>query len=930
MEAQRWRQIEALFEAVQGQPPEQRSSFLAKACLDDSQLRAEVQSLLDQDANSFLESAPVFSINALTAGTKLGNFEVVELLGRGGIGEVWRATDTKLRRDVAIKVLASGFAQNSAWMSRFEREARVLAALNHPHIAAIYGLEESGGVHAIAMEVVEGPTLAERMQSGRIPIPEALAITRQIAEALEYAHEKGVVHRDLKPANVKLRPDGVVKVLDFGLAKAAVSVRATKDEPMETATRTGVILGTPAYMAPEQAAGLPVDRRADVWSFGVMLFEMLAGRKIYARKTTLETLAALARDEVPWDQLPAETPTGIVWLLRRSLDRDVNRRLQNIGEARIAIEAALAGDNGMRSQGNGPRPKTWHLVALIVVLVFAVVATFELVAWLRVPKREGSFTPVPLVSLPGCADFPAFSADGNRVAFAYGCDANKSGIYVKQVGGGPPVPLTTASEYAKVGAGFTTWSPDDRNIAFVRGPGKDGAVMLVPAVGGRQPRELAKIDAISLCWAPDSRWLVLTARDSAEKPYAIWLLSAETGERRRLVTPLENLPNLSDALTGDFAGSLSPDGRTLVFLRTLGTFNGKLFAIPVSSDLRSESPPRELTDQTITNGFGRIDWIGEREIVFSASGGLYRMPVSGASPMRLNWAAGSIGAVAISRLRHRLAYGRIDISEPLWRLDLRSGEFRKIVDSSYNQQIPQYSPDGRRIAFQSNSSGELGLWTCDADGANCQQLTSFKGSVGGSPRWSPDGRFVTFDSREEGHAQIYVMPSGGGPHRRLTSGTTDNQVPSWSRDGHWVYFESERSGEWLVWKAPATGGEAVQVTHTEGGAAFESADGKSLYFVSERTKALFRVPVNGGQEKLVAPAVCRFSGFSVTARGVYFLLDERTLQLLDEETGRIRTVARLGEHAVSNGMAVSPDGAYMVFAEFARTRDDLMLVEGFR
>jgi hypothetical protein len=360
-------------------PRDERTEFLAPACAADSERRPEVESLpvRDRQPDRLLES-PAWSritprdetgsraLGMLSAGSLMAEYRIVGELGSGGMGEVYRATDTRLEREVALKVLAAGFAHDSAWISRFQHEARVLASLNHPHIAAIYGLEESAGLRAIAMELVEGPTLAERMARGRIPIQESLAIAQQIAEALEYAHEKGIVHRDLKPPNVKLRPDGVVKVLDFGLAKAADS------DEMPAVTAAGIILGTPAYMPPEQAGGLPVDRRADIWAFGVVLFEMLAGRQVYARKTTLETLAAVARDEPKWDELPKETPAVIVRLLRRCLDRNPKSRLRDIGEARIAIEAALGGETSLREGAPAPggirRPcLAWGVAAVLAV-----------------------------------------------------------------------------------------------------------------------------------------------------------------------------------------------------------------------------------------------------------------------------------------------------------------------------------------------------------------------------------------------------------------------------------------------------------------------------------------------------------------------------------------------------------------------------------
>jgi Tol biopolymer transport system component/serine/threonine protein kinase len=929
MDPERWEQIARLHRAALEREESQRAAFLREACAGDEDLRREVESLLayEKPGKGFLESPALEEAARLLArqeeqpmqGKTLSHYRIQEKLGSGGMGEVYRATDTRLQREVAIKVLASGFAQNDAWMSRFQREARVLASLNHPHIGAVYGLEESGGVRAIAMELVEGPTLAERMGHGRIPIPETLAIARQVAEAVEYAHEKGIVHRDLKPANIKLRPDGVVKVLDFGLAKAI----ETGDETAATATNTGVVMGTPAYMAPEQAAGLPVDRRADVWAFGVILFEMLAGRRIYARKSTLETLAAVAREEPPWEELPKETPPAILGLLRRCLDRDVNKRLRDVGEARIVIEAALAGAPARRSQNARSRRMAW-----LVGFAFALVAVAGLVVWFRLPKREENLTPVPLVSLTGGSKYPAISPDGNKVAFAYFSD-NKSGIYVKQVEGGPPVRLTTGEH-----DWLPAWAPDDRNIAFFRYIDRDHtAVMLIPSIGGTMTREVAKLNVFGsrMSWTPDSRSLVLSARESADGPFEIWLLSTETGVRRRLLPRLESRPRIVEYGFGDGEASLSPDGRMLVFARTLSTYNYKLYAVGLAKDLRPEGPARKLTDQTFGYIYG-LDWVGEREIVFSGNDGLFRMQVSGGtSPQRLSWAASQARRPTVSRSRHRLVYAHGQGGTSLWRLDLRTGDYRKMIESSYSESHPQYSPDGRRIAFDSDRSGQPGCWTCASDGENCQELTSLGGSVGGSPRWSPDGRWIAFDSRAEGESQIYVVPADGGGQRRLTSGDADSQVPSWSRDGRWIYFESDRSGQWRVWKAPANGGEAIQVTHSQGGPAFESTDGKFLYFFSEGTEGLFKVLVDGGEEKQVAPAVYGLFGFSVTTKGVYFLSDLKTLQLLDGTTGQIRTVAHLGTHYVAAGITISPDSAYLVFTEVKDyNRWDLMLVEGFR
>lgn len=464
-------------------------------------------------------------------------------------------------------------------------------------------------------------------------------------------------------------------------------------------------------------------------------------------------------------------------------------------------------------------------------------------------------------------------------------------------------------------------------------------LMLIPAIGGGTPRELLKVDAPSrsaISWTPDARWLIISARESAEEPFGIWRVSAETGEHYPVLPRPEKLPTgLSTWEYGDTIASLSPDGRVLVFARSLSTYIFNLYTVRLTKDLRPEGTPRKLTDQTYEN-IGGFAWANEREIIFSdmgPNGGLLRIRVSGeTSPRRLNWAAGG-DFPAIARSQHRLAYVQARTNEDLWRRDLRTGDERMIVGPDYNQQHPQYSPDGRRIAFEADRSGPHGVWTCDADGENCQEITSFAGTFGGAPRWSPDGRWLAFDSRADGKSQIYVIPSDGGAQRRVTTSTADDVVPSWSRDGRWIYFMSDRSGKFRIWKTPVAGGEAVQVTFAEGGAAFESNDGKYLYFSSEREggNALFRMSVGGGGVKQVLPAVLSWSSFSVTAKGVYFLSDPQTLRLLDEVNGQIRTVAKLQGHPVgSEGITVSPDGAYLVFADQVTGRTNLMLVEGFR
>jgi serine/threonine protein kinase len=322
----------------------------------------------------------------LVAGSKLGPYEILSAIGAGGMGEVYRARDSRLNRDVALKVLPDIFAADPDRMARFEREARVLGALNHPNIAAIYGLEEFGSNRALVMELVTGETLADRIAKGPIPVDEVLPIAKQLSEALEYAHDRGVVHRDLKPANIKVTADGTVKVLDFGLAKALMDEPVAAD-PRDSPTLSmaptmaGAILGTAAYMSPEQAKGKPVDRRADIWAFGVVLFEMLTGKPLYSGETAAETLASVMKEEPALEALPKNTPPAIQNLLRRCLEKNLRQRLQHIGEARILIETVLSGTGPAADPGIGIR-KSRERLAWAVAAIAIVIAALSLGAFL--------------------------------------------------------------------------------------------------------------------------------------------------------------------------------------------------------------------------------------------------------------------------------------------------------------------------------------------------------------------------------------------------------------------------------------------------------------------------------------------------------------------------------------------------------------------
>jgi serine/threonine-protein kinase len=366
---------------------------------------------------------------ALTAGTRLGHYNVTALIGEGGMGQVWQATDTQLNRQVALKILPDAFADDPDRLARFQREAQVLASLNHPGIAAIHGIEKSGDSQALVLELVEGPTLADRIATGPISLDEALPIAKQIAEALEAAHEQGVIHRDLKPANIKVREDGTVKVLDFGLAKALGSPGGDPfDSPTATAaaTATGVIIGTAAYMSPEQARGKPVDKRADIWAFGAVLYEMLTGQRPFAGRDVSETLAAVIQSNPDWDALPGDAPPYLNALLRRCLEKDPRERLRDIGDVRLAMAGAFETTVSAAEPAVAPRPRVWQRpVPLAIALATAMLAAGGTVWTLVRPEAFSAGLMRFVIVLPDTAPIAsqdaapalAISRDGSQIVY---------------------------------------------------------------------------------------------------------------------------------------------------------------------------------------------------------------------------------------------------------------------------------------------------------------------------------------------------------------------------------------------------------------------------------------------------------------------------------------------------------------------------------
>jgi eukaryotic-like serine/threonine-protein kinase len=458
MSQERWQSVEDLFHAALERPPEQRQEWLDGACNGDAELRRQVEQLLSNEgrAGSFLERPAIEEITVTQTaagsllGRKFGPYEIASLLGAGGMGEVYRAHDSKLGRDVAIKTLPYEFAGEPERLARFRREARTLAALNHPNIAAIYGLEESGEVDCLVLELVEGETL-----KGPLPVAQALDCVRQVTEALEAAHANGIIHRDLKPSNLRVTPQGRVKVLDFGLAKALRGPERNQDLSPATSENgsqslPGNVVGTPGYMSPEQASGRDVDERADIWAFGCLLYELLTGRRAFSGESSEDTLAAVLEREPDWEALPAKTPAKVHELLRQCLQKDAGRRLQHIADARRTIEELQRGS------------KRWQIVAAGAALAIVALVT---TLWMRSPVRPLDRSQwVQLTKFPDSVTQPALSPDGRMVAFIRGDSSfiERGQLYVKMLPDGESVQLTHDS----VNKLFPAFSPDGNRVAY--------------------------------------------------------------------------------------------------------------------------------------------------------------------------------------------------------------------------------------------------------------------------------------------------------------------------------------------------------------------------------------------------------------------------------------------------------------------------------
>jgi eukaryotic-like serine/threonine-protein kinase len=887
MTPERWQQVRAMLAGALERAPADRAAYLEQVSIDPS-LRREVESLLAQEkgAEGFLE-APALEVAAKMLGqgpgqsligAQIGSYQVLSLLGVGGMGEVYQAHDTKLGREVAIKVLPAGFVDDPERLSRFQREARMLAALNHPNIATIYGLEQSGGAHYLVMELVLGETLAERL--GALKIEEALKIAVQIAEALEAAHEKGVIHRDLKPANVKVTPEGRVKVLDFGLAKAFGGDGGLDFSNAPTLTVAGTeegrILGTPAYMSPEQARGRPVDKRTDIWAFGCVLYELLTGRQAFHGDTISDIIASILEREPHWQVLPASTPVKIRELLGRCLQKDLRRRLHDAADARIEIEEALAAPVTAEPaapmtvvRALGRREMILGVGVLLLVAVVSGLAIWNLKPAPPSPRPVSRLTivlsPGQELAVPDNGPALALSPDGSHIAYVARQGLTQQ-VYLRTIDSlqARPIPST---EGPVVGNNFIEpfFSPDSQWMGFFAG----GKLKKVSVSGGA---------ALTLCDSSTSdgaSWSSQGMIAFAPGPIPFLQQVSDVGGAPQPLTRIEKgetvhswpefLPGGKALLFGAAMGGSWSNGQIAV--QTVGAAEhrnliqggmyphyapsghivyvqgGTLMAVPFDPQRLAVTgaavPMIEGILQSTTDG--------DAQYSFSANGSLAYIPGAAQSAQsKLVWVNRNGAEQPLAAPEHayvnprispdgrRIAVGITEQERQVWLYDVSRGTLTRLTFQGDNNLVPFWTPDGRRIAFTSNKEGPRNLFWQLADGSGGLERLTTSESVQLPGSWSPGGELLAFTevNLTTGY-DIWVLRLSDRKAQPLLQTQFNESTPQFSPDGRWLAYVSDESGRKEIYVQPYPGpGGKWQISAEGGVEPLWNRNGRELFYRS--------------------------------------------------------------------------------------------------
>jgi len=788
------------------------------------------------------------------------------------MAEVYRARDTRLEREVALKVLPLELAGDPERLLRFEREAKTLASLNHPNVAQVFGIDRVDDTWFISMELVPGEDLAARLSRGALSVEEAVDLCRQIAEGVEAAHEAGVIHRDLKPANVVVSAEGRVKVLDFGLAKpAGEGGPAGSTERTVLTTAEGRLLGTPTYMAPEQARGKPIDRRVDVWAFGCVLFECLSGRRAFDGETIGDVLAAVLERDPDWSALPATTPGRLRELTRRCLRKDPRRRLRDVGEARIALEDLASGRDPATPSAAPPDGRRRVVLAGVVALLGAVVGYWAGQGRRPVPSmvRRAS---VPITASNSYRTNPSWSPEGEWIALGR-MEEGSEDLYLRHVSSGEET-------LRRSGPGDDTapcWSPDGRYIAFVASDQPGTPVLIAPPYSSGGERTLTEtnirvFDSNSYssalgdrAWSPDVRSL-LVSRVGESGQIAIWRIGLDDGRQEQLTFP--------PAGYDDLGASHSFAGDRIVFVRR-GTRSSKLMLLPASGG----EPLELLADGTMVY---EPAWRPDGEhIVYEHDGNLWQVALSDPVPEQLTFLVGLRAEGPSVSATDRITYAATTHDTILTTRNLETGRTEALTSHSYSNFGPRVSPDGRSIAYQSDRTGDDEIWVHDLGGVEHRITRSVGADV--YPDWSPDGRRLVFVSDRSGSPELWVADRDGGNAHRLGDQEGIATDAGAGRDSMSVRWSPASTEEGLI----------------------------GFIVVSERGRTLWGISPEGGAARKLLDGVAGFDWYRDSQHVVCTLDRGRAEELVvvDLRSGDSKMLWS-GPHAEID---VAPDGSAVMF-----------------
>ena len=859
--------------------------------------------------------APAVPDPGVAPGAVISHYRIEKIIGSGAVGNVYEALDLNLRRRVALKFLTEASLSDASATERFDREARTIAALDHPNICGTYEFDSQGGQRFLAMQLLEGETLCDRIaRQGRLEPGELLQFATQVSRGLEAAHERGIIHRDIKPSNLFVTRSGQVKILDFGIAKLAeaetVEPNGPGPLPGARTTAAGALMGTAAYMSPEQIQCLSVDHRTDIFSFGLVLYEMATGQHPFASTPDAEVTHALVHQPLP---SPADRNRSLhpslASVIERTLVKDRNRRIQSIKEVRELLEST--GTARLRSL----KPA---IAATAVIGALAIGA----LAW-RAPSGTTDLTVIPVTSSPGLKEHLAVSPDGSQIAFAWYSEGDNEDIFVQPVNSHTPVRLTTSPSRDFSPA----WSGDGHSIAFLRTESGRTGYFIIPATGGPE-RKVGEVPVNpapfcrQLDWSRSSGHLVVTEwKPSAEGGPALVLLSEADGtEIRRYPT------GRGDLLC---TPSFSPDGRSLAFLKGPDFRVADVYVVPVTG-----GPERRVTSEArMMQG---LSWAPDgTSIVYSLrrSGpfGLWQVPANGGASRPVLETGNDVVDPHWSGSNPRLIFVRDMWDTNLWRVEgpewegPRSGPV-KLLASTREESSVDVSPDGTQIVFASARTGAFELWLARTDGVGLRRLTHFNGPETGYPRWSPDGKRIAFNSYPDGQPAIFVVAAEGGRAKRRA----DGEMPFWSQDGNWVYYLRNHGGSRGLWRVPAHGGDAVRVADAPAAMAALAADGQSL--ILERGDNVWRRALNAsGPGEMLVRGVAH-GNWAAAPGGLCYLRYSPAasfgVECLNLHTGQEKRVASLGTWPRVYGppaFAVSADGKWVFYGRTDQLESNIML-----